>query len=53
ATEQLLVFLDNHVSDGTWCCSDVDQNGLWYNSRWPVRDWLEAGSGVGFVDAFL
>ncbi|CAE7435812.1 PEX1 [Symbiodinium natans] len=42
ASTQLLVFLDNHVSDGTWCCSDVDENGLWYNSRWPTSDWLEA-----------
>lgn len=42
ASVQLLIFLDNHVSDGTWCCSDFDENGLWYNSRWPTRDWLEA-----------
>eukprot|EP00439_Symbiodinium_sp_Y106_P034579 s5045_g4.t1 len=42
ASEELLIFLDNHVSDGTWCCSDFDENGLWYNSRWPTSDWLEA-----------
>eukprot|EP00434_Breviolum_minutum_P027106 symbB.v1.2.023972.t1/scaffold2236.1/size84961/6 len=42
ASEQLLVVLDNHVSDGTWCCSDFDENGLWYNSRWTASDWLQA-----------
>ncbi|CAK9029247.1 unnamed protein product [Durusdinium trenchii] len=42
ASAQLLVILDNHVSDGTWCCSDVDENGLWHNSRWPTSDWLQA-----------
>jgi len=42
AQEGLMVILDNHVSDGIWCCSDVDENGLWYNSRWPVSSWLQA-----------
>ena len=30
-----MVLLDNHMSDGDWCCSLTDQNGLWYNDRWP------------------
>lgn len=42
ALAQLLVLLDNHVSDGSWCCSDVDDNGLWYNSRWKTSDWMQA-----------
>jgi len=42
ASVQLLVVLDNHVSDGAWCCSDFDENGLWYNSRWTASDWLQA-----------
>eukprot|EP00438_Fugacium_kawagutii_P022786 Skav228491 [mRNA] locus=scaffold1092:254966:262095:- [translate_table: standard] len=29
-------------SDRTWCCSDVDDNGLWYNSRWKTSDWMQA-----------
>ena len=34
AAEGVLVVLDNHMSDGDWCCSDNDGNGLWYNERY-------------------
>mmetsp|Transcript_38938 Transcript_38938/g.70894 ORF Transcript_38938/g.70894 Transcript_38938/m.70894 type:complete len:414 (-) Transcript_38938:59-1300(-) len=42
----LLVILDNHMSDGDWCCSNTDGNGLWYNERWPTSSWLQAHSIV-------
>jgi len=38
----LMVILDNHMSDGDWCCSETDENGLWYNDRWPETAWLQA-----------
>ena len=36
------VLLDNHMSDAGWCCNLVDDNGLWYNERWPEEAWVEA-----------
>lgn len=42
AAMKLMVILDNHVSDGDWCCGDTDENGLWYNARWPENRWLSA-----------
>ena len=41
AHEGLVVILDNHVSDADWCCSDADQNGLWYTSSYPEDVWLQ------------
>lgn len=40
-TAGLAVILNNHNSDSGWCCSDDDHNGLWWNSRYPTRNWLE------------
>lgn len=40
AHEGLVVILDNHVSDADWCCSDLDQNGLWYTAKYPEATWL-------------
>lgn len=40
AYEGLVVILDNHVSDADWCCSDKDQNGLWYTATYPEDAWL-------------
>mmetsp|Transcript_40712 Transcript_40712/g.73559 ORF Transcript_40712/g.73559 Transcript_40712/m.73559 type:complete len:452 (-) Transcript_40712:47-1402(-) len=42
AGEGLMVVLDNHMSDGDWCCSDTDGNGLWYTDRWPEEMWLQS-----------
>lgn len=39
AKENLMVILDNHMSDGDWCCSETDRNGLWYTDRWPESAW--------------
>lgn len=42
AAERLMVILDNHMSDGDWCCSEADENGLWYNSRWSEAQWIDS-----------
>lgn len=36
----IMVILDNHGSDAQWCCSNTDDNTLWYNSRYPESAWL-------------
>jgi endoglucanase len=38
--EGLMVVLCNHVSRAEWCCTDNDGNGLWWNARYPERNWL-------------
>ena len=42
AAARLMVILDNHMSDADWCCSETDENGLWYNDRWPEAQWIAA-----------
>lgn len=41
AREGLVVILDNHTSDAIWCCSETDDNGLWWNDRYPEQVWVE------------
>jgi hypothetical protein len=31
----LYVVLNKHLSYPGWCCSNADNNGLWYNDNWP------------------
>jgi endoglucanase len=38
--KRLAVVLDNHMLDAEWCCSDYDDNGLWYNRRFTELAWL-------------
>ena len=40
AHQGLLVILDNHTSDADWCCTDTDENGLWWNSRYSELAWV-------------
>ena len=40
ARAHLMVILDNHVSHADWCCSETDDNGLWYNAEYPEANWL-------------
>lgn len=40
AAEGVMVILNNHTSDSIWCCSDTDENGLWYNGRYPEEAWI-------------
>ncbi|KAJ3365690.1 hypothetical protein HDU91_002106 [Kappamyces sp. JEL0680] len=30
----IMVILDFHTLDATWCCDQNDQNGAWFNDRW-------------------
>ena len=46
ASARLMVVLDNHMSDPDWCCSETDENGLWYNDRWPEAEWIAAHKAV-------
>jgi len=48
AEARVMVIIDNHMSDGDWCCSDDDENGLWYNDRWPEAAWIEAHVAVAW-----
>jgi endoglucanase len=32
----LIVIPNCHLLDFGWCCSTEDDNGLWFNDRWPV-----------------
>jgi len=40
ARAHIMVILDNHVSRADWCCSETDENGLWYNDEYPESSWL-------------
>jgi endoglucanase len=40
AHAHIMVILDNHVSRADWCCSDTDDNGLWYSRDYPETQWL-------------
>lgn len=40
ARAHIMVILDNHMSRADWCCSDTDDNGLWYNREYPETKWL-------------
>lgn len=42
----LMVILDNHMSDAEWCCSGSDHNGLWYTSTYPESQWLSLWSQI-------
>jgi endoglucanase len=37
----VLIMLDNHVSDAIWCCTETDDNGLWFNQRYSAKQWLD------------
>ena len=32
---KVMTILNNHVSDAKRCCGTDDNNGLWYNDRYP------------------
>ncbi len=33
----LIVIPNCHLLDRGWCCSDTDQNGLWFNDAWTAE----------------
>lgn len=39
--EGLLVILNNHTTEGQWCCSRNDGNGLWYHKNFTEDEWLK------------
>ena len=42
-TEVGLVVIPNcHTLDPGWCCSERDENGLWFNDRWPTGKFFAA-----------
>jgi endoglucanase len=44
----LYVIVNNHISYPGWCCSAVDNNGLWYNDNWPssvfTNTWVQVAT---------
>jgi endoglucanase len=40
AKAHIMIILDNHMSRADWCCSETDDNGLWYNAEYPEEKWL-------------
>src|SRR5581483_4003971 len=46
ANEGLLIILDNHMSNGDWCCSGNDGNTLWYNTDYPESAWIADWQGM-------
>lgn len=33
--DPIYVMANKHLSHPGWCCSNADNNGLWYNDNWP------------------
>src|SRR3984957_3971313 len=44
--EGLIVIPNCHILDAGWCCADDDENGLWYNRRWPAGKFFAAWQGI-------
>jgi aryl-phospho-beta-D-glucosidase BglC (GH1 family) len=42
----LIVIPNCHVLDPGWCCSGDDEQGLWYNRRWPAGKFFAAWQGM-------
>jgi endoglucanase len=42
----LIVIPNCHTLDPGWCCSDSDNNGLWFNDRWPARTFIAAWQDI-------
>jgi hypothetical protein len=42
----LVVILNCHTLDPGWCSSDDDQQGLWFNDRWPAERFFAAWRGL-------
>ncbi|HLI03263.1 MAG TPA: cellulase family glycosylhydrolase [Terracidiphilus sp.] len=41
----IMVILDNHTSTAMWCCGN-DVNQLWYNSSYPLANWISDWEGM-------
>lgn len=42
----LLVLLDNHNSEPSWCCDASQEDGLWFTQRYPEDRWVDALTGI-------
>jgi len=42
----LMVIPNCHLMDYGWCCSDQDDNGLWFNDRWTVATFTATWEGI-------
>ncbi len=40
AEQGLVVVLDNHMTEADWCCSESDDNGLWYTDAVSEEAWI-------------
>jgi endoglucanase len=40
ANAGVMVILNNHISDAKWCCDLTDGNGMWYNNKYSIYEWL-------------
>jgi hypothetical protein len=38
----LVVILNCHTLDAGWCCNADDENGMWFNERWPAPKFFAA-----------
>ena len=36
----VMTILNNHISDAIWCCDLTDGNGLWYNPKYSIYEWI-------------
>ncbi|OLQ09430.1 hypothetical protein AK812_SmicGene6958 [Symbiodinium microadriaticum] len=41
-TAGVAVWLDNHMLDTDWCCTETDCNAFWFNANHSMTDWIEA-----------
>ena len=42
----LVVIPNCHLLDFGWCCSASDENGLWFNDRWPEPRFAQVWQGI-------
>jgi endoglucanase len=42
----LIVIPNCHLLDFGWCCSTNDENGLWFNDRWPEARFTQVWQGI-------
>jgi endoglucanase len=42
----LIVIPNCHLLDFGWCCSASDENGLWFNDRWPEARFTQVWQGI-------
>ncbi len=42
----LIVIPNCHMLDPGWCCSEADQQGLWFNDNWPAPKFFAMWQGI-------